>query len=48
MHDFYSSKNVTDSSAIYEANIVAIFPFSEKVVNIEQPEEMCHASTDVT
>ena len=36
--------NVTNSSTIYEANTVAIFPLSEKVVNnIEQPEEMGHA-----
>ena len=41
-------KNVTDSSAIYEANAVAILPLSEKVVNNnEQPEEMGHANTDV-
>ena len=38
--------NITDSSTIFEANTVAIFPLSEKVViNIEQPEEMGHAST---
>ena len=44
-----TSKNVSDSSPIYEANTVAIFPLSEKVINnIEQPEEMGHASTDVT
>ena len=49
MYDFDSSKNVTDSSTIYEANTVAIFLLSEKVVNnIEQPEKMGHASTDVT
>ena len=49
MYNFDSSKNVTDSSAIYEANTVAIFPLSEKIVyNIKQPEEMGHASTDVT
>ena len=49
MYDFDSSKNVTDSNAIYEANTVAIFPLIEKVVNnIEQPEEMSHTSTDVT
>ena len=41
-------ENVSGSSAIYEANTVAIFTLSEKVVyNIEQPEEMGHASTDV-
>ena len=49
MYNFDSSKNVTDSSAIYEANTVAIFPLSEKVVNhIEQPEEMGLSSTNVT
>ena len=49
MNDLDSLKNVTDSSAIYEANTVPIFPLSEKVVNnIKQPEEMGHASTDVT
>ena len=48
MYDFDSSKNVTNSSATYEANTVAIFPLREKVVNnSEQPEEMGHASTDV-
>ena len=48
MHNFDFSKNITDSSTIYEANTVAIFPLSEKVVNkIEQPEEMDHASIDV-
>ena len=48
MQDLDSSKNVADSSTIYEANTVAVFPLSEKVVNkIEKPEEMGHASTDV-
>ena len=47
MYDSDSSKNVTDSSTIYKANTVAIFPLSEKVAyNIEQPEEMGHTSTD--
>ena len=32
MYDFISSKNVTDSSAIYESNTVAIFCLSEKFV----------------
>ena len=41
MYDFDSSKKITNSSAIYEANTVAVFPLSEKVVNnIEQPGEM--------
>ena len=49
MYDFDSSKNVTDSSPIYEANTVAIFPLSEKVFkNIKQPKEMDDPSTDVT
>ena len=50
MYNFDSSKNFTGSSAIYEANTTeAIIRLSEKVVNnIEQPEEMGHASTDVT
>ena len=50
MHDFDSLKNVSDSRTIYKAVLsVAIFPLSEKVVNnIKQPEEMGHASTDVT
>ena len=49
MYDFDSSHNITDSSAFYEANNVAIFPLSEKVVNnMEQTEEMGHTSTDVT
>ena len=49
MYNLDSSKNVTDSSAIYEAKTVAIFPLSEKVVNnMEQPEEIGQASTDVT
>ena len=49
MYNFDSSKNVTDSSAIYEANTVVIFPLGEKVVNnIEQPDEIGHISTDVT
>ena len=49
MYNFHSLKNVTDLSLIFEANTVAIFPLSEKVVNnIEQPEEMGHASNDVT
>ena len=42
MYDF-------DSSTIYEANTGAIFPLNEKIVNIvniEQPEEMGHSSTD--
>ena len=48
MYDCNSSKNVCDSSAIYEADTVAIFLPSKKVVNnIEQPEEMGQASTDV-
>ena len=47
MYNFESLKNVTDSSAIYEANTAAIFPLSEKVVNIKQPEEMGHTSTNV-
>ena len=33
MYDFDSSKNVYDSSAIYEQKTVAIFPLSEKIVN---------------
>ena len=38
-----------ERSAIYWTRTVAIFPLSERVVNnIEQPEEMGHASTDVT
>ena len=38
-----------EQSAIYWRQTVAIFPLSERVVNnIEQPEEMGHASTDVT
>ena len=49
MYHFNFSKNITDSSAIYEANTVAVFPLSEKVVNnIIQPNEMVHTSTDVT
>ena len=48
MHNFDSSKNVTNSSAIFAANTVAIFLPSETFVNnIKQPEEMGHASTDV-
>ena len=49
MYDFDSSKNITDSSTIYEVNIVNIFPLSENVLNnIKQPEEIGHDSTDVT
>ena len=49
MYDFDSSKNVSDSSAIYKSNTVAIFPLSKKGVNnMEQPEEMGQASTDVS
>ena len=48
MYDFDPLKTVLDSSAIYEANTVAIFPLSEKVVNNnKQPEEMGRASTDI-
>ena len=48
MYNFDPLKTVTDSSAIYEANTVTIFPLSEKVVNnIKQPEEMGRPSTDV-
>ena len=48
MYEFDPLKNVSDSSAIYEANTVAIFPLSEKVINnIKQPEAMGHSSTDV-
>ena len=49
MFDFNFSKNVNDSSAIYDTNTVAIFPLSKKVVNnMEQPEDMGQASSDVT
>ena len=45
MYDFDSSKNITDSKQI---RTVAIFPLGEKFVNnMEQPEEMGHALTDV-
>ena len=48
IYDFHLSKNVYDSRAIYEANTVAIFPWSEKdVYNIERPEKISHPSTDV-
>ena len=49
MYDFDSPKNVTNSSAIYEANTVAIFPLSERLLTTSnKPEEMGYASTDVT
>ena len=48
IYDFHLSKNFYDLRAIYEANTVAIFPWSEKYVyNIERPEKIGHPSTDV-